>query len=538
MSLIEPRGLSLISDIDDTIKRSNIPLGAREIFRNTFIRDLGDLCIDGVREWFGSLHHMGVQFHYCSNSPWQLYPVLATYFIIAGLPRGSLHLKQYSGMLQGIFEPVAERKKSTLDRILRDFPDRRFLLVGDSGEADLEVYTDLALANPGRILAIFIRDVTTPQPTGFFDSAYPQDGKSLGPIHRAWVQGESNRSTPPALPPRRPSGVPAMGDLIDLSEELQDLRRMKSAESLHRTKSQEAEDIGGRSMEQNGKGSAPPPTRPAKPLALRSAPSELSTRKSLALLGTAGGGPAAPHPLKQMQNSSDQLLEPKQTPGRQPLQPNALVPPQDASISKAIVPPPPPAPRRRGTPSAHRPSPRLLSQEPQRQPSPSERQDSPSDCNSDVVPLEEALPASAYPSYQADGSNSLSSVSPPVPSHSKPPGQQLQGSKRDTLPPTSNFSSAPSTSASGMTTPGAGMGGGTCSPVLNKKVELWMRRVARAHEVLDQQGVALYTWRRGEDVVAEAEGIVRGAMKQETGARGTEESRVRASDKDGPSSQK
>ncbi len=73
-------------------------------------------------------------------------------------------------MLQGIFEPVAERKKGTLDRIMRDFPERKFILVGDSGEADLEVYTDLALASPGRILAVFIRDVTTPEQVGCFDS--------------------------------------------------------------------------------------------------------------------------------------------------------------------------------------------------------------------------------------------------------------------------------------------------------------------------------------------------------------------------------
>ena len=73
-------------------------------------------------------------------------------------------------MLQGIFEPVAERKKSTLDRIARDFPDRYFILVGDSGEADLEVYVDFVQENPGRVLGVFIRDVTTPISHGFFDS--------------------------------------------------------------------------------------------------------------------------------------------------------------------------------------------------------------------------------------------------------------------------------------------------------------------------------------------------------------------------------
>lgn len=165
-------GVSLISDIDDTIKHSAISAGAREIFRNAFIRELGDLTIDGVREWYTTLHEMGVPLHYVSNSPWQMYPILTTYFRLAHLPRGSFHLKQYSGMLQGIFEPVAERKKSSLDKILRDFPERKFILVGDSGEADLEVYTDFALENPGRIVGIFIRDVTTTVKTGYFDPSY------------------------------------------------------------------------------------------------------------------------------------------------------------------------------------------------------------------------------------------------------------------------------------------------------------------------------------------------------------------------------
>jgi phosphatidate phosphatase APP1 len=142
-----PQGVSLISDIDDTIKHSAISAGAREIFRNAFVRELGDLTIEGVREWYTTLHDMGVKLHYVSNSPWQMYPVLTSYFKLANLPKGSFHLKQYSGMLQGIFEPVAERKKSSLDKLMRDFPERKFILVGDSGEADLEIYTETALVS-------------------------------------------------------------------------------------------------------------------------------------------------------------------------------------------------------------------------------------------------------------------------------------------------------------------------------------------------------------------------------------------------------
>jgi phosphatidate phosphatase APP1 len=71
-------------------------------------------------------------------------------------------------MLQGIFEPADERKRGSLDRIMADFPEQRFVLVGDSGEADLEVYTDIVMANPGRALAVYIRDMTTPDKK-FFD---------------------------------------------------------------------------------------------------------------------------------------------------------------------------------------------------------------------------------------------------------------------------------------------------------------------------------------------------------------------------------
>lgn len=191
IKVTEPSGVSLVSDIDDTIKHSAITAGAREIFRNAFIRDLEALTIEGVKQWYRRLADMNVQIHYVSNSPWQLYPVIASFFSLAGLPPGSFHLKQYSGMFQGIFEPVAERKKGTLEKIFRDFPERRFILAGDSGEADLEVYTDVVIENPDRVLGVFIRDVTTPVAKGFFDSSM---GSLTGPRRLGPVTGSGGSS--------------------------------------------------------------------------------------------------------------------------------------------------------------------------------------------------------------------------------------------------------------------------------------------------------------------------------------------------------
>ncbi|KAI5805089.1 putative actin cytoskeleton organization protein App1 [Geopyxis carbonaria] len=202
-----PEGVSLISDIDDTIKHSAISMGTREVFRNTFTAPLSTLIVPGVARWYKRLagSPYGVSVHYISNSPWQLYPVLRSFFEETGLPPGSFHLKQYSGMLQGIFEPVAERKKGTVERVISDFPHRQWLLVGDSGEADLEVYTDIAERFPDKVLAVCIRDVTTSLTTaeglatGFFDTNQNIESD------RASVRTTTSRVgvPPPPPPPRR-----------------------------------------------------------------------------------------------------------------------------------------------------------------------------------------------------------------------------------------------------------------------------------------------------------------------------------------------
>ncbi|KAL5612701.1 uncharacterized protein BROUX77_002857 [Berkeleyomyces rouxiae] len=52
VNMAEPRGISIISDVDDTVKYSNVTGGPREVLRNTFVHDLSTLTIDGVAECF------------------------------------------------------------------------------------------------------------------------------------------------------------------------------------------------------------------------------------------------------------------------------------------------------------------------------------------------------------------------------------------------------------------------------------------------------------------------------------------------------
>lgn len=159
--LIPSEGLGLISDIDDTIKLTGVTGDKRELMRNLLLNDVSLWSIPPVVKWYSQLYdHKCISFHYVSNSPWQLFSSIHKYFEEVKLPLGSVHLKQYTGsFISSLMEPSSSRKKRALSKIAEDFPKKKFICVGDSGEHDLEAYADLARSYPSRIIAIYIRCV-------------------------------------------------------------------------------------------------------------------------------------------------------------------------------------------------------------------------------------------------------------------------------------------------------------------------------------------------------------------------------------------
>lgn len=74
---------------------------------------------------------------------------------------GSVSLKEYASIITNMWESAGARKRARIEALMLEFSTSRFIFVGDSGEADLEVYASLAQQYPGRVAAIYIRDVTT-----------------------------------------------------------------------------------------------------------------------------------------------------------------------------------------------------------------------------------------------------------------------------------------------------------------------------------------------------------------------------------------
>ncbi|MEJ8821087.1 App1 family protein [Variovorax humicola] len=157
--LVPPEGLSVVSDIDDTIKQTHVR-NRQEMLLNTFARQFEP--VPGMARKFREMAaDSGTRFHYVSGSPIQLYPPLADFLRDGGFPEGSVHLRE-STTWRSLLTSDATRahKLSVIESLMEDFPRRRFLLVGDSGESDPETYAELARRHPERVVAIVIRDVT------------------------------------------------------------------------------------------------------------------------------------------------------------------------------------------------------------------------------------------------------------------------------------------------------------------------------------------------------------------------------------------
>jgi phosphatidate phosphatase APP1 len=157
--LLPPTGLSVISDIDDTIKETTVT-NRRELLQNTFLRDFK--YVEGMADVYQNWHRAGAEFHYVSSSPWQLFESLSRLQADGGFPMGTMHLRNFR-LRDQLFKKVLiirrKGKASEIKRLLKNLPNRKFILVGDSGEKDPEIYRKILVRFPSQVEGVFIREV-------------------------------------------------------------------------------------------------------------------------------------------------------------------------------------------------------------------------------------------------------------------------------------------------------------------------------------------------------------------------------------------
>ena len=160
VQLVASKGVSVVSDIDDTIKISHVT-NKSSLVKGLFFDDYKPA--PGMPEYYRELAVAGACFHYVSASPWQLYPSLAP-FLGKYFPFGCLSQRHFyigDQSFVKFFRSSMQYKITTISRLLERYPLRQFILIGDSGEKDPEVYLQIAKHYPRQVSSILIREVYT-----------------------------------------------------------------------------------------------------------------------------------------------------------------------------------------------------------------------------------------------------------------------------------------------------------------------------------------------------------------------------------------
>jgi len=158
-------GVSVISDIDDTIKITWV-LEEEKKHRNTFLAQYS--AVPGMASAYRKWQDEGAAFHYVSGSPWQLYSYIEEGIEATNFPHGSYHMRymNVAKKLLGLMNDSHLENKIVINtELFTKYPGRKFVLVGDSTEFDPEVYGTMYRKYPEQVIRIFIRRVDGAQNT-------------------------------------------------------------------------------------------------------------------------------------------------------------------------------------------------------------------------------------------------------------------------------------------------------------------------------------------------------------------------------------
>jgi phosphatidate phosphatase APP1 len=157
----------VISDLDDTVVKTDV-LNLFKMLRNTILHNAYTrLPFEGVAAFYRALQRGTTDtinpIFYVSSSPYNLYDVIVEFYRIQDIPLGPVFLRDigFTEHAMGGLDH-STHKLTLIQNLLDRYPSLPFILIGDSGQEDAPIYQTIVERNPGRIRAIYIRDVNKP----------------------------------------------------------------------------------------------------------------------------------------------------------------------------------------------------------------------------------------------------------------------------------------------------------------------------------------------------------------------------------------
>lgn len=154
--------VGVISDVDDTIMITQAPVLWKALWNLLFLNPMKKASVPGMSVLFTKLADLfpDAPFFYLSTSPWNIETSLRHFLESYGFPEGPLLLRDLDPRPKTFVPSGPQHKLEFAEQLMGDFPDMKFILVGDDGQKDPSTYATIARRYPGRVLAIAIRQLS------------------------------------------------------------------------------------------------------------------------------------------------------------------------------------------------------------------------------------------------------------------------------------------------------------------------------------------------------------------------------------------
>lgn len=170
----------LVSDIDDTVITTMLPRPMIAAWNTFVLRGKTRRAVPGMAPLYRSVlsAHPGAPIVYVSTGAWNTVQTLTRFLVEGGYPLGPLFMTDWGATNTGWFRSGQDHKRTSLERLSRDFPQIQWLLVGDDGQHDPQLYAEFSTARSEHVHAVCIRQLTATEqvlshPMGRLD-AYPR----------------------------------------------------------------------------------------------------------------------------------------------------------------------------------------------------------------------------------------------------------------------------------------------------------------------------------------------------------------------------
>ena len=162
--VVEPRErFGLISDVDDTVWVTALPRPLVAAWNTFIVDEHARIQVSGMSVLYERIRreHTGAPILYLSTGAWNIAPTLRRFLTRNLFPPGPFLLTDWGPTHDRFFRSGKAHKREELRRLASEFPDIRWLLFGDDGQHDEEIYAEFAREHPRSVAAVCIRQLST-----------------------------------------------------------------------------------------------------------------------------------------------------------------------------------------------------------------------------------------------------------------------------------------------------------------------------------------------------------------------------------------